>query len=212
MCLPLMGLAASAIGAGVQAYGTYKTVDAENQAAKFNSRIQMDNAKSTLAAADTARLNADIASYNAASQRKEAAAIGRVEERKLMEAGAQFQGQQAAQMSASGAVVNSGTFANVATDTAVGITTDAISLRHQTAQQQYAISMDEYNARQQFLAQESDLRGQARNMVQLAQFTGAQWNPWVPTATSLIGSATQIGSQQGWFAPKKRTSYASMVS
>lgn len=131
MCVPLAtaALVVSAVGVGVQAYGAYQETKAQNAAAEYNARIMENNAK--------------VAEYRA----QDAKARGDLAEKQFRLKLSQEKGATRAAYGASGALVDSGSSADVLQDLAEFGELDALTIRRNAAMEAYGAEREGDNFR-----------------------------------------------------------------
>lgn len=170
MIFGLLSLGAGVIGSAIRGVGAYQNAKAQqalaaakNEAAKHNMSILEENAKT---------IERDMKTVATAGYQQEADFYKRI---------SQVIGTQAAQMGASGAIMNSGSFAFVFRDTQTGGMEDLSRIRQASDNKQLAMQREADNQRQQ-----------AHNILLGGEHKGP--SAGMALTTSLIGNLSNVAT------------------
>ena len=155
-----MGLIVGAVGTGIDSLASSQQAKAANAAAEYN--------------ATASEYNASVAEQQAA----QAGYRGRQAEQSLRRGGRQLRGAQRSAVAGSGALVDTGSGAEIALDTERGLEFDAMDIRYNTLLEQWG-----------FGAQATDFQNQAA--VQRA----SKVSPRRAGLTTLLSGASSLGAQ-----------------
>lgn len=158
--LPWLATGASVAGALSKSSAAKQEVQAQNQAADYNAAIQENNAKI------------------AEMQAQQAQASGDIEEKQHRLRLSRLEGQQRSGMAASGALVESGSSLDALEDSALWGEFDALTLRHNTAQNVwgYKTQANNYRSQAQLYRMSKRNASSAGNSTLLSGLANANWS------------------------------------
>lgn len=163
----IMGL----LGVGLQAYGTYQQVSAQNQANEFNARMAEQNAA-------TAAQNADIAKQQSSGAIRE----GEIEEKQHRLRVAQLKGEQRTSFAGGGVVVDRGSAMDTLQDTTKWGELDALTIRTNAAKEAWGYDVEARN----YKTQQNALTSQA------SMYRSQKRSPLLPVATTLLTGGNRL--------------------
>jgi coproporphyrinogen III oxidase-like Fe-S oxidoreductase len=166
-------LSAGILGAGVglSSIGAYQEATAENQSNAYNAQIARNNQA-------IMEQNAQVEEARAA----QAVAAGQLEEKTFRQRADLVKGEQRAGFAASGVLVDSGSALDVAVDTAELTELDALTIRHNTALQEYDLK-----ARARNLRQEGSQMG-----LQAQLLASRKKSPFIPVMTEILSGVSKF--------------------
>lgn len=160
MCIPMaVGLGMMAASTAFSAYSAGQQASAQNREAEFNARVAQNNAD----------ISRQEGKYAIAASQINASKVRRTTDHKI--------GTQRAQMGASGAVVDSGSFMEVTMDTAEGGEREAQTLLHEGNMEMWR--------------KENEARG---HMTTAQQFRNSKVSVGSAVAGAIMGGIGQLGS------------------